>query len=187
MLKYYIVLKAFILFPLYCTLYQLHGEVWDCELPNSFCSFAGWWQLNKTSIIIDASKYIQELKQKVEELNRDVANAQTSTDQNSLPMVFSQSLQLPHMCSFQKVLLIWKKKKNWFELHFLDGHKQVTVEVTEKGFLIDVFSAKSCPGLFVSILESFEEMSLNVLEARATCMDTFRFHAVGEKVRYNIL
>ncbi|XP_014493617.1 uncharacterized protein LOC106755903 isoform X1 [Vigna radiata var. radiata] len=101
--------------------------------------------LNKTSIIIDASKYIQELKQKVEELNQDLANAQTSTDQNTLPMV--------------------------------------TVETTEKGFVIDVFSAKSCPGLFVSILESFEEMSLNVLEARATCTDTFRFHAVGGKVR----
>ncbi|WVZ07215.1 hypothetical protein V8G54_020561 [Vigna mungo] len=99
--------------------------------------------LNKTSIIIDASKYIQELKQKVEELNQDLANAQTSTDQNTLPMV--------------------------------------TVETTEKGFVINVFSAKSCPGLFVSILESFEEMSLNVLEARATCTDTFRFHAVGGK------
>ncbi|KAG2406745.1 hypothetical protein LR48_Vigan03g302100 [Vigna angularis] len=99
--------------------------------------------LNKTSIIIDASKYIQELKQKVEELNQDLANAQTSTGQNTLPMV--------------------------------------TVETTEKGFVINVFSAKSCPGLFVSILESFEEMSLNVLEARATCTDTFRFHAVGGK------
>ncbi|BAT86484.1 hypothetical protein VIGAN_04414000 [Vigna angularis var. angularis] len=107
--------------------------------------------LNKTSIIIDASKYIQELKQKVEELNQDLANAQTSTGQNTLPMVFN---------SF---------------------HIYVTVETTEKGFVINVFSAKSCPGLFVSILESFEEMSLNVLEARATCTDTFRFHAVGGK------
>ncbi|CAJ1857653.1 unnamed protein product [Sphenostylis stenocarpa] len=99
--------------------------------------------LNKTSIIIDASKYIQELKQKVEKLNQDVTNAQASSDQNTLPMV--------------------------------------TVESTEKGFLINVFSSKSCPGLFVSILESFEEMSLNVLEARVTCTDTFRFHAVGGK------
>lgn len=47
----------------------------------------GWWQLDKTSIIIDASKYIEELKQKVERLNQHVANAQTSSDQNTLPMV----------------------------------------------------------------------------------------------------
>ncbi|KAK7387489.1 hypothetical protein VNO78_28338 [Psophocarpus tetragonolobus] len=99
--------------------------------------------LNKTSILIDASKYIEELKQKVERLNEDVANAQTSSDPNALPMV--------------------------------------TVETLEKGFLIHVFSAKSCPGLLVSILESFEEMGLNVLEARVICTDTFRFHAVGGK------
>ncbi|XP_061375138.1 uncharacterized protein LOC133317290 [Gastrolobium bilobum] len=97
--------------------------------------------INKTSIIIDASKYIEELKQKVERLNQDIATAQTSSDQNTLPMV--------------------------------------TVETLEKGFHINVFSTKSCPGLLVSILESFEEMGINVLEARVTCTDTFRFQAVG--------
>jgi len=66
--------------------------------------FAGWWQLKKTSIIIDASKYIQELKQKVEELNQDLANAQTSTDQNTLPMVFN--IIHMYMCSFRQFLLI---------------------------------------------------------------------------------
>lgn len=45
------------------------------------------WQVNKTSIIIDASKYIEELKQKVERLNEDIGVAQSSTDQNPLPMV----------------------------------------------------------------------------------------------------
>ena len=48
-------------------------------------------QLNKTSIIVDASKYIEDLKQKVQRLNQDVPNAQTSSsdehDQNTLPAV----------------------------------------------------------------------------------------------------
>ncbi|GKU99560.1 hypothetical protein SLE2022_334320 [Rubroshorea leprosula] len=96
--------------------------------------------LNETSIIVDASKYIEELKKKVERLNQDVADAQTS-DKNSLPMV--------------------------------------TVETLKKGFLINVFSAKSCPGLLVSILEAFEELNLNVLEARVSCTDSFRLKAVG--------
>ncbi|KAF7830898.1 Transcription factor bHLH61 [Senna tora] len=43
------------------------------------------WQINKASIIMDATKYIEELKQKVERLNQDVAT--TSNDQNPLPMV----------------------------------------------------------------------------------------------------
>ncbi|KAL5733006.1 hypothetical protein ACOSQ2_032698 [Xanthoceras sorbifolium] len=98
--------------------------------------------LNKTSIIVDASKYIEELKQKVESLNQDIATAQTSSDQNPLPM-------------------------------------QVTVETLEKGFLINVFSKKSCPGLLVSILEAFEDLGLNVLEARVSCTDTFSLQAVG--------
>ncbi|KAM1020325.1 hypothetical protein ACFX13_042311 [Malus domestica] len=101
--------------------------------------------LNKTSIIVDASKYIEELKQKVERLNQDIANAQTtssSSDQTSLPV-------------------------------------QVTVETLEKGFLINVFSGKSCPGLLVSVLEAFEDLGLNVLEARVSCADSFRLQAVG--------
>ncbi|KAH1211803.1 hypothetical protein AAZX31_14G052100 [Glycine max] len=98
--------------------------------------------LNKTSIIVDASKYIEKLKQKVEILNQEIASAETSSVHNPLPMV--------------------------------------TVETLEKGFLINVFSAKGCSGLLVSILEAFEEMRLTVLEARVSCTDTFRFQAVGE-------
>ncbi|XP_019053259.1 PREDICTED: uncharacterized protein LOC104597218 isoform X3 [Nelumbo nucifera] len=98
--------------------------------------------LNKTSIIVDASKYIEELKEKVEKLNQDIAAAQNSSnDQTPLP--------------------------------------QVTVETIEKGFLINVFSEKSCPGLLVSILEAFEELGLNVLDARVSCTDSFRLEAVG--------
>ncbi|MBA0879821.1 hypothetical protein Goshw_025195 [Gossypium schwendimanii] len=89
--------------------------------------------VNKTTIIVDASKYIEELKQKVERLNQDISAAQTSNDQNPLPMV--------------------------------------TVETLEKGFLINVFSEKSCPGLLVSLLEAFEELGLNILEARVSCTD----------------
>ncbi|KAB2064655.1 hypothetical protein ERO13_A09G032400v2 [Gossypium hirsutum] len=98
--------------------------------------------VNKTTIIVDASKYIEELKQKVERLNQDISAAQTSNDQNPLPM-------------------------------------QVTVETLEKGFLINVFSEKNCPGLLVSLLEAFEELGLNILEARVSCTDSFRLQAVG--------
>lgn len=91
---------------------------------------------------MDASNYIEELKQKVERLNRDIENGQTSSDPNALPI-------------------------------------QVTVKTLEKGFMINVFSKKSCPGLLVSILETFEELALNVLEARVSCTDTFSLQAIG--------
>lgn len=61
---------------------------------------------------------------------------------------------------------------------------QITVETLEKGFLINVFSAKSSQGMLVSILEAIEEMRLTVLEARVSCTDNFRFQAVGGEVRY---
>ncbi|XP_022939237.1 uncharacterized protein LOC111445214 isoform X1 [Cucurbita moschata] len=96
-------------------------------------------QLNKASIIVDASKYIEELKQKVERLNQDISTVQTSIH----PM-------------------------------------QVTVESLAKGFSINVFSEKSCQGLLVSILEAFEELGLNVLEARVSCTDSFQLQAIAE-------
>lgn len=94
--------------------------------------------MNKASIIVDASKYIRELKQKVDTLNQDVGTSQNS----SSPV-------------------------------------QVTVETLEKGFLINVLSENNCPGLLVSILEAFEELGLDVLDARVSCSDSFQLEAVG--------
>lgn len=51
------------------------------------CSDLCLWQLNKASIIVDASRYINELKQKVERLNQDIGTSQSSEAQNSLPAV----------------------------------------------------------------------------------------------------
>ncbi|XP_031267658.1 transcription factor bHLH61-like isoform X3 [Pistacia vera] len=90
--------------------------------------------LNKTSIVVDATKYIEELKQKVESLNQEIGTSEIST---------------------------------------------VTVEALEKGFLINVYSEKNCPGLLVSILEAFEKLGLEVLDARVSCTDSFQLEAVG--------
>lgn len=60
--------------------------------------------------------------------------------------------------------------------------EQVNVETLEKGFEISVYSGKNCRGLLVFILEAFEELGLNVLEARVSCKDSFRLQAVGEEV-----
>ncbi|PIA58066.1 hypothetical protein AQUCO_00500178v1 [Aquilegia coerulea] len=97
--------------------------------------------LSNASIVIDATKYIEELKQKVESLNQDIAST-------SLPTV--------------------------------------TVETLEKGFLVNVFSEKNCPGLLVTVLEAFEELGLNVIEARVSCTDSFRLEAVGGENQVNV-
>ncbi|XP_058205134.1 uncharacterized protein LOC131319049 isoform X2 [Rhododendron vialii] len=83
--------------------------------------------VNKTSIIIDASKYIADLKQ-----------------------------------------------------------KEVTVKTLEKGFQINVISEKNCPGLLVTVLEAFEELGLNVVEARVSCTGSFHLEAVGENDGENV-
>lgn len=57
------------------------------------------------------------------------------------------------------------------------------METLEKGFLISVLSEKNCPGLLVSILEAFEDLGLDVLDARVSCADNFRLEAVGGEVR----
>ncbi|KAF5206626.1 transcription factor SCREAM-like protein [Thalictrum thalictroides] len=98
--------------------------------------------LSNASIVIDATKYIKELKQKVESLNQDISST-------SLPT-------------------------------------QVTVETLEKGFLVNVFSERNCPGLLVAVLEAFEELGLNVIEARVSCTDSFRLEAVGGENQVNV-
>ncbi|ANM62591.1 transcription factor SCREAM-like protein [Arabidopsis thaliana] len=101
---------------------------------------------NDTSIIMDASKYIQKLKQKVERFNQDPTAEQSSSEPTDpkTPMV--------------------------------------TVETLDKGFMINVFSGKNQPGMLVSVLEAFEDIGLNVLEARASCTDSFSLHAMGLEV-----
>ncbi|XP_062211209.1 uncharacterized protein LOC133912472 isoform X2 [Phragmites australis] len=98
--------------------------------------------LSNTSIIMDASEYIKELKQKVVRLKQEIACAQDALRQNSYPTVTVETL---------------------------GGH----------GFLINVFSDKSYPGLLVAVLETFDELGLSVLQATASCADSFRLEAAG--------
>ncbi|XP_074585301.1 uncharacterized protein LOC141841073 [Curcuma longa] len=104
--------------------------------------------LRKSSIILDASKYIQDLKQKVGRLKQESACAQTQALQNSNSPLCSRS-------------------------------PQVIVETLEEGFLINVYSEKSCTGLLASVLDAFEELGLHVVEAKASCTDPFRLVVVA--------
>ncbi|XP_062211208.1 uncharacterized protein LOC133912472 isoform X1 [Phragmites australis] len=105
-------------------------------------AYHGHSQLSNTSIIMDASEYIKELKQKVVRLKQEIACAQDALRQNSYPTVTVETL---------------------------GGH----------GFLINVFSDKSYPGLLVAVLETFDELGLSVLQATASCADSFRLEAAG--------
>ncbi|XAR66003.1 hypothetical protein NMG60_11012038 [Bertholletia excelsa] len=49
--------------------------------------------MNNTSILIDASKYIEGLKQKVETLKQDITTAQRSVDQDPWPVVDVKTLE----------------------------------------------------------------------------------------------
>lgn len=65
---------------------------------------------------------------------------------------------------------------------FVFGVQKFSVETLEKGFLVKVYSERSCPGLLVALLEAFEELGLNVLEARVSCTDNFHLQAFGGEV-----
>jgi UTP:GlnB (protein PII) uridylyltransferase len=58
------------------------------------------------------------------------------------------------------------------------------VKTLEKGFLINVLIEKNRPGMLVKILEAFEDLGLDVLDARVSCEDTFQLEAVGGDVRH---
>ncbi|KAK2630692.1 hypothetical protein QOZ80_7AG0581670 [Eleusine coracana subsp. coracana] len=107
--------------------------------------------LSENSILMDASEYIKKLKLKVVKLNQEIACEEDTLRQtNPTPTDPIRSMQ-------------------------------VTVETLGRhgSFAVNVFSDKNCPGLLVSILQAFDDLGLNVLEATASCADTFHLEAVG--------
>ncbi|XXG61552.1 hypothetical protein AAC387_Pa05g0135 [Persea americana] len=56
---------------------------------------------------------------------------------------------------------------------------EVEVERIEEGFLVRV-SSKKGRDLLVTVLEAFEEMGLNVLQARVSCNHSFWMEAIAE-------
>lgn len=45
--------------------------------------------------------------------------------------------------------------------------------------MIKVMSGKNEEGMLVCVLEAFENLGLDVVEARVSCTDSFSFHAIG--------
>ncbi|KAK9940935.1 hypothetical protein M0R45_017568 [Rubus argutus] len=96
---------------------------------------------SNSSIILDATKYIQELKQKVVEMNQEI---------------MAGTAQKPFV--------------------------QLKVEPREEdqeGFEIKMFTERCCTGLLVFVLEAFEELGLDVLQARISCSNNFLLEAVA--------
>ncbi|KAK7387280.1 hypothetical protein VNO78_27959 [Psophocarpus tetragonolobus] len=62
-----------------------------------------------------------------------------------------------------------------------DPMPKLEVETQEEGFLIKVLGQSSCQGLLVFILEAFEELGLDVLQARVSCAESFSLEALGNK------
>ncbi|VFQ99511.1 unnamed protein product [Cuscuta campestris] len=113
--------------------------------------------MSETSIIRDASKYIEELKQKVETANQHMLLASSASIVSTDDNINYDINNNPSSSSPPKY----------------------SVEYLEKGFLVKVYSERSCPGLLVALLEAFEEMGLNVLEARVSSTDHFHLQALG--------
>ncbi|CAA6669272.1 unnamed protein product [Spirodela intermedia] len=102
---------------------------------------------SSTSILLDASKYIEELKHKIKDLVEDNNSCLRSITGDRM------------------------------------NQMGVTVQAQEKGFLVRVFSEKSYPDLLVSILRVFEDLGIDVLDARVSCIKPFRLEAVGREVK----
>ncbi|KAG8385408.1 hypothetical protein BUALT_Bualt03G0039900 [Buddleja alternifolia] len=58
--------------------------------------------------------------------------------------------------------------------------KEVKIEKLGAGYLIVRVTCKKCEEMLVSILEAFEEMNVNVVQARVTCKHFFGMEAIVE-------
>ncbi|KAJ6291281.1 hypothetical protein OIU76_023358 [Salix suchowensis] len=57
----------------------------------------------------------------------------------------------------------------------------IRVEEQEDDFLIKVFTTRNCQGLLVFILEAFEELGLEVLQATISTSDSFILEAIATR------
>ncbi|KAL4396014.1 hypothetical protein AHAS_Ahas01G0049500 [Arachis hypogaea] len=75
-------------------------------------------------------------------------------------------------------------EEEWKQLVAAATMPMLKVEVQEEKFMIKVVSERSCKGLLVFILEAFEELGLDVLQARVSCAQNFSLEAIGIKHAY---
>lgn len=111
--------------------------------------------IRKNCIILDALKYIEELKRRVNELNRDlVAELEVQPGENA--------------------------GRGDLDIDSVPALPMVTVanEERTRGLQIHV-ACQKWPGLLVAILEAVEVLGLNVLQARVSCKDYFMFDALS--------
>ncbi|PUZ43420.1 hypothetical protein GQ55_8G008000 [Panicum hallii var. hallii] len=115
---------------------------------------------NKTSILVDASKYIKELKDKVEEAAAASSAADTDSSSSSSS---GSAMAAATQVSVSSV--------------DLDSSNSSC----RRGFRINVSMERTRPGLLVSVLEAFEDLGLDVLDADVSCADdtAFRLQALG--------
>ncbi|KAG2622651.1 transcription factor SCREAM2-like isoform X2 [Panicum virgatum] len=111
---------------------------------------------NKTSILVDASKYIKELKDKVEEATAASAPDSSSSGSGSAvaATVSVSSVDLDNISNSSS---------------------------SRRGFRINVSMERSRPGLLVSVLEALEDLGIDVLDADVSFGEdtAFRLEALG--------
>ncbi|GKU92388.1 hypothetical protein SLEP1_g6122 [Rubroshorea leprosula] len=111
-------------------------------------ALAGSKSVKRSSIILDALLYIQQLKLKLQELQREYLNLLAIKNEY---LTLMKHTQIP---------------------------KEVKVEKTQEGLLVRVTCRKG-GDLLVSILEAFDEMGLNVIQARVSCTNFFAMEAIA--------
>ncbi|KAG2614537.1 uncharacterized protein LOC120663385 isoform X2 [Panicum virgatum] len=112
---------------------------------------------NKTSILVDASKYIKELKDKVEEATTVASAADSSSSGSGSAVAATVSVSS------------------------VDMDNNSSNSSSRRGFRINVSMARSRAGLLVSVLEALEDLGIDVLDADVSCADdtAFRLEALG--------
>ncbi|PUZ62704.1 hypothetical protein GQ55_3G006900 [Panicum hallii var. hallii] len=118
---------------------------------------------NKTSILVDASKYIKELKDKVEEAAAASSAADTDSSSSSSS---GSAMAAATVRTYMSVSSVDLDNSN---------------SSCRRGFRINVSMERTRPGLLVSVLEAFEDLGLDVLDADVSCADdtAFRLQALG--------
>lgn len=114
--------------------------------------------IRKNCIILDALKYIEELKRRVNELNRDLVAELEVHQGGNAGRGLDLDLDSDSAPALPTVTVASEERTGGLQIHV---------------------ACQKWPGLLVAILEAVEVLGLNVLQARVSCKNYFMFDALS--------
>lgn len=143
-------------------------------------------QVRSSYAALDVLEYIKELELAVEALSKEYKSITNQIQVPTVHFFILVSLFTIKVCvKLASYMERAAKMFQWNLLHLFWSLQEVRVKKVEKGFLIQV-SCKRGKHVLVTLLQAFEEMGINILQAEVSSDKCFTMEVFGQPQGENL-